>query len=128
MEQRRTLSSKIPRNFARKPKQTTEVSIYLKNKGQKKTETQKRTKKIGNKATRTVCPHSFMLYSVSTVFQVARPFIHHIQDKNDFKETKLPAANTSKNKRPQTISQDSEKDHGRFNIPQKQVPQKHKNT
>ena len=91
-------------------------------------EKHKNGQNIGNKATRTVLQQSFKAHSVSTVFQVARPHIHHIQDKNDFKERKFPAANMCKNKRPQTKSQDSEKKHGRFNIPQKQVLQYDRNT
>ena len=64
------------------------------------TETRERTEK-----NQTMLPQLFAngitcLIQFWEVFQVVSPHVNHIEDKNEFKETKDPAAKTSKDKNP----------------------------
>ena len=45
-----------------------------------------------------------MSYSVSESVSGCNPVLNHIEDQNDFLESKQPAAKTSKDIKPQTIS------------------------
>ena len=93
----------------KKSKHASDDSKFFKIRFYKKTETQERREKKGNRKfsqLTTVCEQSHMSYSVLESVSGCIPDVHHIQDKNDFKGTKLPAANISKNKTPKTVSQD----------------------